>query len=52
LQDGQAASRYGEQAVAAGSDVIRAEKTSGTRRDGRTELQVPLDFIRAVTFWW
>ena len=25
---------------AAGCDVIRAEKASGTRRDGRTELQV------------
>jgi DNA invertase Pin-like site-specific DNA recombinase len=31
---------------AAGCDVIRAEKTSGTRRDGRTELQVLLDFLR------
>ncbi len=30
----------------AGCDVIRAEKTSGTRRDGRTELQVLLDFLR------
>jgi hypothetical protein len=27
---------------AAGCDVIRAEKASGTRRDGRTELQVLL----------
>jgi len=27
--------------------VIRAEKASGTRRDGRTELQVLLDFLRA-----
>jgi DNA invertase Pin-like site-specific DNA recombinase len=26
--------------------VIRAEKASGTRRDGRTELQVLLDFLR------
>ena len=32
---------------AAGCDVIRAEKVSGTRRDGRTELQNLLDFIRA-----
>ncbi len=32
---------------AAGCDVIRAEKASGTRRDGRTELQVLLDFVRA-----
>lgn len=31
---------------AAGCDVIRAEKASGTRRDGRTELQVILDFLR------
>jgi len=30
----------------AGCDVIRAEKASGTRRDGRTELQVLLDFLR------
>jgi DNA invertase Pin-like site-specific DNA recombinase len=32
---------------AAGCDVIRAEKASGTRRDGRSELQVLLDFVRA-----
>src|SRR3954471_9861237 len=32
---------------AAGCDVIRAEKVSGTRRDGRTELQTLLDFLRA-----
>src|SRR4051794_29790507 len=32
---------------AAGADIIRAEKVSGTRRDGRTELQNLLDFIRA-----
>jgi DNA invertase Pin-like site-specific DNA recombinase len=32
---------------AAGCDPIRAEKASGTRRDGRTELQVLLDFVRA-----
>jgi DNA invertase Pin-like site-specific DNA recombinase len=32
---------------AAGCDMIRAEKVSGSRRDGRTELQVLLDFVRA-----
>ena len=32
---------------AAGCEVIRAEKGNGTRRDGRTELQVLLDFLRA-----
>jgi DNA invertase Pin-like site-specific DNA recombinase len=31
---------------AAGCDVIRAEKVSGSRRDGRTELQMLLDFVR------
>ena len=31
---------------AAGCTVIRAEKASGTRRDGRTELQVLLDFLQ------
>ena len=31
---------------AAGCGVIRAEKVSGNRRDGRTELQVLLDFIQ------
>ena len=31
---------------AAGCDVIRAEKASGTRRNGWTELQVLLDFLR------
>jgi DNA invertase Pin-like site-specific DNA recombinase len=31
---------------AAGCDVIRAEKASSRRRDGRTELQVLLDFVR------
>src|SRR5215212_3336371 len=31
---------------AAGCDVIRAEKVSGTRRNGRTELQVLLDFLQ------
>src|SRR6187549_1569177 len=30
----------------AGCEVIRAEKASGARRDGRTELQVMLDFLR------
>src|SRR6478736_10367727 len=30
---------------AAGCDVIRSEKASGSRRDGRTELQVLLDFL-------
>ena len=32
---------------AAGCEVIRAETASGARRDGRTELQVLLDFLRA-----
>ena len=27
--------------------MVRAEKASGTRRDGRSELQVRLDFLRA-----
>jgi DNA invertase Pin-like site-specific DNA recombinase len=31
---------------AAGCDVVRAEKVSGARRDGRTELQILLDFLR------
>ena len=31
---------------AAGCEVIRAEKVSGTRRNGRTELQMLLDFLR------
>jgi DNA invertase Pin-like site-specific DNA recombinase len=30
----------------AGCSVVRAETASGTRQDGRTELQVPLDFLR------
>ena len=30
----------------AGCSVIRAEKASGSRRDGRTELQVLLDFVQ------
>jgi DNA invertase Pin-like site-specific DNA recombinase len=35
-----------EQALrAAGCEIIRAEKVSGTRRDGRTELQALLDFL-------
>jgi DNA invertase Pin-like site-specific DNA recombinase len=32
---------------AAGCDVIRAEKSSGTRRNGRSELRAMLDFVRA-----
>jgi Resolvase, N terminal domain len=32
---------------AAGCEVIRAETASGTRRDGRTELQALLDFLHA-----
>jgi hypothetical protein len=32
---------------AAGCEVIRTEKASGARRDGRSELQVLLDFLRA-----
>jgi DNA invertase Pin-like site-specific DNA recombinase len=36
-----------EQALrAAGCEVIRAEKVTGTSRTGRTELQVLLDFLR------
>jgi DNA invertase Pin-like site-specific DNA recombinase len=31
----------------AGCQVVRAEKASGTRRDGRTELQILLEFLRA-----
>jgi DNA invertase Pin-like site-specific DNA recombinase len=31
---------------AAGCSVIRAEKKSGNRRDGRSELQVLLDFVQ------
>lgn len=31
---------------AAGCEVIREEKRSGTSRDGRTELQTALDFMR------
>jgi DNA invertase Pin-like site-specific DNA recombinase len=32
---------------AAGCQVVRAEKASGARRDGRTELQALLGFLRA-----
>ena len=32
--------------AAAGCSVIRAETASGTRRDGRSELQVLLDFVQ------
>lgn len=36
-----------EQALrAAGCDVVRSEKATGTTRSGRTELQVLLDFLR------
>lgn len=36
-----------EQALrAAGCEVVRAEKVTGTSRTGRTELQVLLDFLR------
>jgi DNA invertase Pin-like site-specific DNA recombinase len=31
---------------AAGCEVIHAEKISGSRRDGRTELQILLDFVQ------
>ncbi|MBK8177227.1 MAG: recombinase family protein [Rhodospirillales bacterium] len=31
---------------AAGCDVVRAEKVTGTRRDSRRELQMLLDFLR------
>ena len=37
---------------AAGCEVIRAEKASGARRDGRSELQVLLDSCAPVTRWW
>src|SRR5689334_9331274 len=33
---------------AAGCDVIRAEKASGTRRDGRTELQDLQDIVHEL----
>jgi len=36
-----------EQALrAAGCDIVRAEKATGTTRAGRTELQILLDFLR------
>ncbi|MHB1675904.1 MAG: recombinase family protein [Sulfuriferula sp.] len=35
-----------EQALrAAGCEIVRAEKVTGTSRTGRTELQVLLDFL-------
>ena len=36
---------------AAGCQIIRAEKRSGTNRDGRRELQVLLEFSGPVTHW-
>ena len=36
---------------AAGCEVIRAEKVSGTSTEGRAELATVLDFLRAVTAW-
>ena len=37
-----------EQALrAAGCEVVRAEKVRGTSREGRTELEVLLDFLRS-----
>jgi DNA invertase Pin-like site-specific DNA recombinase len=39
--------RIQEQALrAAGCTTIRAEKASGAKRDGRTELQILLEFVR------
>lgn len=32
---------------AAGCEVVRAEKASGTKRDGRTELATMMDFLRS-----
>ena len=32
---------------ATGCNVVRVEKASGSRRDGRTELQVLLDFVQS-----
>ena len=32
---------------AAGCEVIRSEKVTGTTREGRTELATLLDFVRA-----
>lgn len=31
---------------AAGCDLVRSEKVTGTKRDGRTELQALMDFLR------
>jgi DNA invertase Pin-like site-specific DNA recombinase len=36
-----------ERLKAAGCEMVRSEKVSGRSRDGRTELQILLDFIRA-----
>lgn len=36
-----------ERLKAAGCEIVRLEKVSGRSRDGRTELQTILDFIRA-----
>ena len=36
-----------ERLKAAGCEIVRLEKVSGKSRDGRTELQTILDFIRA-----
>lgn len=42
-----------EQLSAAGCDVVRQEKVSGRSREGRTELERILDFIRpGDTLWW
>ena len=42
-----------EQALrAAGCEVIRAEKVSATRREGRTELALLLEFLRAGIRSW
>ena len=51
IADGSGGARRSANAAlrAAGCDVIRAEKASGTRRDGRTELQAPLGFLRRGT---
>ena len=37
---------------AAGSDIIRSEKVSGTSRKGRAELDMLLQFLRKGTRWW
>jgi DNA invertase Pin-like site-specific DNA recombinase len=36
-----------EKLKAAGCELVRTEKKTGTSRDGRTELQILLDFVRA-----